>query len=91
VIGGPGAFIIVANGFKDFAQAIRRKLILEITGILPAFSPHPELYHECDKIRAIGQAQTQSDAAPIRPAGKDRCVPPCNEGEIHFRGVIDDE
>ncbi len=30
VIGGPGAFIVVARGFKDFARAIRRKLILEI-------------------------------------------------------------
>lgn len=32
VIGGTGAFIIVANGFQDFARAIRRKLILEIAG-----------------------------------------------------------
>lgn len=30
VIGGPGAFVISINGFQDFAQAIRRKLILEI-------------------------------------------------------------
>jgi hypothetical protein len=30
VIGGSGAFVIVANGFKDFARAIVRKLILEI-------------------------------------------------------------
>jgi len=37
VIGGPGAFIIVANGFDDFARAIRRKLILEIAGL----TPHP--------------------------------------------------
>lgn len=30
VIGGRGAFIVVARDFKDFAQAIRRKLIFEI-------------------------------------------------------------
>lgn len=30
VIGGPGAFYVVANGFADFARAVRRKLILEI-------------------------------------------------------------
>ena len=36
VIGGPGAFIIVANGFEDFARAIRRKLILEIADRQPA-------------------------------------------------------
>lgn len=30
VIGGPGAFMVVAKNFADFARAIRRKLILEI-------------------------------------------------------------
>lgn len=30
VIGGPGAFYVVANGFEDFARAVRRKLILEV-------------------------------------------------------------
>ncbi|NQV99140.1 MAG: DUF1194 domain-containing protein [Rhodospirillales bacterium] len=36
VIGGPRAFLIVANGFLDFARAIRRKLILEIADRQPA-------------------------------------------------------
>ncbi len=36
VIGGPGAFYVVANGFEDFARAVRRKLILEIADIAPA-------------------------------------------------------
>ncbi|MEK9673736.1 MAG: DUF1194 domain-containing protein [Rhodospirillaceae bacterium] len=50
VIGGPDAFIVVANGFEDFARAIRRKLIREIADpggsrwetsvLLPAASPH---------------------------------------------------
>lgn len=35
VIGGPGAFIVVAEDFQDFGAAIRRKLILEIAGIEP--------------------------------------------------------
>jgi hypothetical protein len=35
VIGGPGAFIVVARNFVDFARAIRRKLILEIAGASP--------------------------------------------------------
>lgn len=35
VIGGQGAFVIVANGFKDFARAIRRKMILEIADAGP--------------------------------------------------------
>lgn len=33
VIGGPNAFIVVANGFEDFGRAIRRKLIREIAGL----------------------------------------------------------
>ena len=32
VIGGPGAFIVVARDFPAFAAAIRRKLILEVAG-----------------------------------------------------------
>jgi hypothetical protein len=35
VIGGPGAFLVAARNFKDFARAIRRKLILEIAGLTP--------------------------------------------------------
>lgn len=35
VIGGPGAFLVVARDFKDFARAIRKKLILEIAGRVP--------------------------------------------------------
>ena len=35
VIGGPGSFMVVARDFKDFAKAIRRKLILEIAGARP--------------------------------------------------------
>jgi hypothetical protein len=31
VIGGPGAFYQVANGFADLARALRRKLVLEIS------------------------------------------------------------
>ena len=36
VIGGLGAFIVVANELKDFAAAVLRKLILEIAGRRPA-------------------------------------------------------
>ena len=35
VIGGPGSFIVVADGFQDFARAIRRKMLLEIAGMVP--------------------------------------------------------
>ncbi len=53
VIGGPGAFIVVATDFKDFARAVRRKLILEIAG-----RPAPRARF----IRA--QARTKARASP---------------------------
>lgn len=35
IIGGPGAFVVEAEGRADFAEAVRRKLILEIGGLDP--------------------------------------------------------
>lgn len=35
VVGGPGAFVITADSRQTFADAVRRKLILEIAGRLP--------------------------------------------------------
>ncbi|MEM9709052.1 MAG: DUF1194 domain-containing protein [Pseudomonadota bacterium] len=35
IIGGPGAFVVEAEGRADFADAVRRKLILEIGGTAP--------------------------------------------------------
>lgn len=42
VIGGPGAFIVVANSFEEFAIAVRKKLIIEIAG-LSAPEPQPRV------------------------------------------------
>lgn len=36
VIGGPGAFSLPARGMQEFALAIRRKLILEVSGLTQA-------------------------------------------------------
>jgi len=49
VIGGPGSFLIVAEGFEDFARAIRRKLVLEIAGLSPA-PPRPLFTLAADRI-----------------------------------------
>ncbi len=35
VIGGFGSFVVVADGFRDFARAILRKMLLEIAGTPP--------------------------------------------------------
>lgn len=36
IIGGVGSFVVTAKSEEDLAQAIRRKLILEISGTMPA-------------------------------------------------------
>ncbi|SMP18879.1 Protein of unknown function [Roseibium denhamense] len=36
VIGGPASFVVPVNGWEQFPEAVRRKLILEIGGIRPA-------------------------------------------------------
>jgi hypothetical protein len=36
IIGGPGAFVVAAKDRTSFADAVRRKLILEIAGEMPA-------------------------------------------------------
>lgn len=36
IIGGPGAFVVTAETRETFAEAVKRKLILEISGTLPA-------------------------------------------------------
>lgn len=33
VIGGPGAFLVVADGYQAFADAVRQKLTLEVAGV----------------------------------------------------------
>ena len=39
IIGGPASFVIRADGDQRFAEAVRRKLLLEIAGTRPALEP----------------------------------------------------
>lgn len=73
VIGGPGAFIVVANTFLDFARAVRRKLILEIAGLTPPGQNH----YAGAGIHLAGAWQS----AQFKPPG----APPCNIGEYLWR------
>ena len=41
VVGGPGAFVVAADGFDSFAEAILRKLILEIADASPPVAQPP--------------------------------------------------
>ena len=76
VIGGPGAFYVVARGFGDFARAIRKKLILEVAG--PAPGP-------------AGRVQAASGPWRLWPAAavEDRRQgPPCDIGERNWMNII---
>jgi hypothetical protein len=44
VIGGSGAFYVVANNFTDFARAVRKKLLLEIADRRAPWSPPERLF-----------------------------------------------
>jgi hypothetical protein len=66
VIGGPGAFMVVAEDFRDFARAVRRKLILEIAGLRPRltaaqFSRDERASPPCDIGERLRQAREEED------------------------------
>ena len=73
VIGGPGAFLVMADNFDSFAVAVRRKLILEIAGLaIPARRPH----------RALDGAHPPGRRSGLlRRVAAPRVAPPCDEGE----------
>ncbi|MDX3925116.1 MAG: DUF1194 domain-containing protein [Shinella sp.] len=48
VIGGPGAFVLPVNKAEDFATAIRRKLILEVSGRQPPAQAIPAAGTDAD-------------------------------------------
>jgi len=58
VIGGPRAFMLVAHGFEDFARAMRRKLVLEISD---ARRPHS---HEPGNPLIVKVAATRASSGP---------------------------
>ena len=66
VIGGPGAFMVVAEDFRDFARAVRRKLILEIAGLPPRltaaqFSREERASPPCDIGERLRRAREEED------------------------------
>jgi hypothetical protein len=71
VIGGPGSFMVVAEGFEHFAEAITRKLILEIANLQPV---------GIERFAAPKVQRAQFlQARPIAPTeGPPRYAPFCN-------------
>lgn len=81
VIGGPGSFYIVANSFKDYARAVRRKLVLEIAGAVPRHMDRPP--------RAL--ILRAANAPSARPSPSGYTYPKgCDIGE-RMRGFIMDD
>lgn len=77
VIGGPSAFIIVAQGFEDFARAVRRKLILEIAGWTPDEAPG------AIQVAQMGGGWIEAQNRPPRSS------PSCGVGEWEWRRFQD--
>ena len=82
MIGGPGAFIVVAEGFQDFGSAIRRKLILEIAGLTPQDRKRrPAPARGAGKFRLHGAASPYVPAVHYTPSAPNFDVPDCRIGE----------
>jgi Protein of unknown function (DUF1194) len=62
VIGGPAAFVIPARGFTDFARAMRRKLVLEISGLTPEDMPEGN-----PLIVKVAASNAPAPVLPVRP------------------------
>ena len=75
VIGGRRSFLVVANDFKSFGRAIRRKLILEIVG-LPG----------TEKRRLVQEPRNAGET----PVLVSRVAPPCDAGEKRRRSWMDE-
>lgn len=70
VIGGPGSFMVVAAGFESFAEAIRKKMIIEIADLAPKdWAP---------------QSPRRAETGPIRRVA-DPYPPGCDIGERQSR------
>jgi len=82
VIGGPGAFVVPAKDFGDFARAVLRKMILEIADIHPDPEPAPGTV----AARLLRGVPAHAFApAGLRRVAEPRFAPPCNIGERQWR------
>ena len=82
VIGGRGAFLVVANGFADFANAVRQKLVLEIAGrtLDESAVRHAGVIPRPGYLGLTGAAPEQGFVR-VQERGLERAIPPCDIGE----------
>ncbi|MDQ0134574.1 hypothetical protein J2T08_002492 [Neorhizobium galegae] len=59
VIGGPGSFVLPVNKIEDFAVAVRRKLVLEISGLTPRTTVQKAAANQPSSDCLVGEKQWQ--------------------------------
>jgi hypothetical protein len=59
VIGGPGSFVLPVHKIEDFAVAVRRKLVLEISGLMPPASVQKAANNPPSSDCLVGEKQWQ--------------------------------
>ena len=70
VVGGPGAFLVAADGYDAFAAAFRRKLTLEIAGMTPGRTL-PQTSRNIERLdRRVCDKERQAPKACPRDASK---------------------
>ncbi|MGE0422705.1 MAG: DUF1194 domain-containing protein [Reyranellaceae bacterium] len=79
VIGGPRSFMVVANDFENFAEAVRKKLLQEIAD----FAPQPRAGRQFAQSR--DSAMGLRDPHAPGPGGHRRYEPGCDIGEKRTR------
>lgn len=75
VIGGPGSFSIPVRDKTEFATAVRKKMVLEISGLMPRPEPRWPLPAKVQRTQAGG---------PLPPPGRDGpapLLPPAARGD----------
>jgi len=68
VIGGPGAFMVTIDNAIAFEEAIRRKLVLEISILVPRLMPAAEVVRPAAEVDClIGEKKRQQWITPTTP------------------------
>ena len=90
VVGGTGAFVIVVRSFKDFGQAMRRKLILEISSDEQQIKQVENELDQLQRRSMLMKVQAGPSGAPerteiIRP-GQNEYSEQCDRNGFGFGG-----
>uniref|UniRef100_UPI003101998A DUF1194 domain-containing protein n=1 Tax=Neorhizobium sp. EC2-8 TaxID=3129230 RepID=UPI003101998A len=59
VVGGPGSFVLPVHEIEDFAVAVRRKLVLEISGLMPPATLQKAASNQPSSDCMVGEKQWQ--------------------------------